>query len=121
MSVSVGGAFTSGWTIDFRDDRMVQQLNRIMGRVDLRVLSILMLLAVFATIGWTYAQFADDSNTVDSYEDLIARYLDDRESSYRLAVPAWYMEGDHVESIESTYGLAGFQNQSDWYVGFDVG
>ncbi len=38
-----------------------------------------------------------------------------------LAVPSWYLLADQVEYIESTYGLAGFQNQPDWYFNFNVG
>ena len=100
---------------------MVQKLNRLIGRTDFRTLVFLSVLAVLVTIGWTYAQLSDDSNSVNSYEELVTDYLVYRENSYMLAVPSWYLLADQVETIESTYGLAGFQNQPDWYFNFNVG
>ena len=100
---------------------MVQKLNRLIGRVDFRTLVILSAFALLVTIGWAYAQFADESNTVSSYEELVAHYLDYREGSYMLCVPSWYLYVDQVETIESQYGLAGFQDQPDWYFNFNVG
>jgi len=100
---------------------MVQKLKSVFGLVDFRILAALSILTVFVTVGWSIAQFSDDSNTVDSYDDLIAHYLNDRESSYLLAVPSWYLYSDQIESVESIYGLGGFQDQPDWYVDFGVG
>ena len=100
---------------------MVQKINRLLGRIDFRILSLLSVSAMLITIGWSFAHFSDESNTIDSYEDLVQRYLDYRDHNYMLAVPAWYMQHDQLESIENTYGLAGFQNQPDWYVNFNIG
>ncbi|MCO5045616.1 MAG: lamin tail domain-containing protein [Kiritimatiellae bacterium] len=100
---------------------MVQKLNRLCGRVDFRLLALLSILMLIVSVGWSVAQFSDESNTVDSYEDLVQRYLDYREKSYPMCVPDWYLYASQIESIESTYGLAGFQEQPDWYVTFNVG
>ncbi|HMO52373.1 MAG TPA: hypothetical protein PKE26_15800 [Kiritimatiellia bacterium] len=100
---------------------MVQKLNRLIGRTDFRTLVFLSVLAVLVTIGWAYAQLSDESNTVSSYEELVAHYLDYRQGSYMLCVPSWYLYKDQVEIIESQYGLAGFQDQPDWYFNFNVG
>jgi hypothetical protein len=100
---------------------MVQKLKRLFGKADIRLLSVVALLTVFVSIGWTVTQISDESNTVSTWEETIQLYLDFRESSYMLAVPSWYMFSDQIESIESTYGLAGFQSQSDFYVNFNAG
>lgn len=100
---------------------MVQKLNRLLGRVDFRIILLVSIFTVFITIGWSIAQLSDESNTVNSYENLVADYLAYRESSYMLAVPSWYLLPDQVETIENAYGLAGFQNQPDWYFNFNVG
>ncbi|HMO52375.1 MAG TPA: thrombospondin type 3 repeat-containing protein [Kiritimatiellia bacterium] len=100
---------------------MVQQLKRLFGKADIRILSVVALLTIFVTIGWTVAQLSDDSNTTDTWTGLVSKYLEFRDSSYMLAVPSWYLYSDQIESIESTYGLAGFQNQSDFYVDFNAG
>ncbi|HMP00467.1 MAG TPA: thrombospondin type 3 repeat-containing protein [Kiritimatiellia bacterium] len=80
-----------------------------------------MTFVLLLTIGWSSAQLSDESNSVDSFQDIFAHYLDFRDRSYLLAVPNWYMFGNEIESIESTYGLSGFQNQPDWYVDFNAG
>ena len=54
---------------------MVQKLNRLIGRADFRVLSFITMFTVLVTIGWTYAQFADESTTVNSYKELVDDYL----------------------------------------------
>jgi uncharacterized protein (DUF2141 family) len=100
---------------------MVQKLNRLIGRADFRTLFFLSVFTALVTISWAFAQFTDESNTVNSYEELVADYLAYRENSYMLAVPSWYLLDDQAEAIESTYGLAGFQNQPDWYFNFNVG
>ena len=97
---------------------MVQKLNRLIGRADFRVLVFAAILTVLVTIGWTFAQLADDSNTVDTLQDVAELFLELRENSYQLAVPSWYMHGDELEAIEETYGLAGFAQQPDWFVAF---
>ncbi len=97
---------------------MAQKLHRFIGRADFRILVFFTMLAMLIAIGWACAQLADESNTVVTYEDLINRYLTDRESSYRLAIPSWYLQEDVVETIES---LAEFQSHPDWYVNFNMG
>ncbi|HMO41523.1 MAG TPA: hypothetical protein PKE26_15465 [Kiritimatiellia bacterium] len=97
---------------------MVQKLNRLIGRADFRVLVCFAILTVLVTIGWATAQLADDSNTVDTLQDVAELFLELRENSYQLAVPSWYMYGDVLESIEENYGLAGFAQQPDWFVAF---
>ncbi len=80
---------------------MVQKLNRLIGRADFRVLVFFTMLTVLVSIGWVFAQLADESNTVNTYEELITEYLAYRETSYMLAVPSWYLLADQVESIVS--------------------
>ncbi|MCB1071027.1 MAG: hypothetical protein KDL31_11790, partial [Kiritimatiellae bacterium] len=100
---------------------MVEQLKRIVGKVEVRTLTVLSVLVLLVVIGWSYAQLTGASNTVGSYDDLVNRYLDYRERSYMLCVPSWYLLADQVEAIDSQYGLAGFQDQPDWYVNFNMG
>lgn len=100
---------------------MVQKLKRLFGKADIRILFAVALLTLFVSIGWTVVQLSDESNTVLTWDETIQLYLDFRESSYMLAVPSWFMFSDQIESIESTYGLVGFQNQPDFYVDFNAG
>ncbi len=54
---------------------MVQKLNHLIGRANFRVLVFFAMLTVLVTIGWAFAQLADESNTVNSYEELVTEYL----------------------------------------------
>lgn len=103
---------------------MVQELRRVLGRVDARVLGLLALFILIATLGLAVAQFvrsSDDSQSVATWDDLVKRYLVFREDSYRLVVPSWYLAADQVEDIWKEKGLEGFQNQPDWFMTFDSG
>ena len=93
----------------------------ITGKIDACFGICLSILCLLLSIGWTAAQSTDSENIIASYDDLITRYLDYREHNYKLAVPSWYLSTDQVEEIDSQYGLAGFQNQPDWYVNFNMG
>ncbi len=101
---------------------MVQELRRVLGRVDARVLVLLALFTLIATIGLAVAQLVkadDDSQSVATWDDLIKRYLVFREDSYRMVVPSWYLAADQVEEVWGKEGFAGFQDQPDWFWTFD--
>lgn len=100
---------------------MRQRFKAAFGSARTQLLILLSTLLLSVTVGWAVSQLTDDGNTVDSYEDLVSRYLDYRDHNYRLCVPSWYMVGDQIEAIEGQYGLAGFQDQPDWFVRFDMG
>jgi len=97
---------------------MAQKLKRLFGKADIRVLFVVALMVIFVGVGWTTIQLSDESNTVDTLQDVAELFLELRESSYQLAVPSWYMYGDELEAIEEIYGLAGFSQQPDWFIAF---
>ncbi len=102
---------------------MSPKLSRVLGRIDIRVPGVLALLFLLVLCGFSAAKLAtafDDSRSVETWDDVVGRFLDFREQSHMLVVPSWYMVEDQVESVEEKYGLAGFQNQPDWYWTFDA-
>lgn len=103
---------------------MVQELRRVLGRVDARVLGLLALFILIATLGLAVAQLVkadDDPQSVATWDDLVKRYLVFREDSYQMVVPSWYLAADQVEEVWGQEGFAGFQNQPDWFTTFDMG
>lgn len=103
---------------------MVQELRRVLGRVDARVLGLLALFILIATLGLTVAQLVkadDDPQSVATWDDIVKRYLVFREDSYQMVVPSWYLAADQVEEVWGQEGFAGFQNQPDWFWTFDSG
>ena len=105
---------------------MVRQLRRLWGRVEIRVLALLVFGFLLAGLALAVAQLAksssnDDLQLVSSWDDLIEKYLDFRERNYALVVPGWFMSCGQTEAILKAYGFEELQKDPDWYWHFDGG
>ena len=100
---------------------MVQKIRRLMGRVDMRVLCLLLLGGLvgslaFAAVQLTREQSEDfDARTINTWAQLTKEFTDFRESSYPLVIPAMLPD-------DSAIDWAALQNDdSEWYWDFDCG
>ena len=105
---------------------MVQKLRHLWGRVEIRVLVLLVFGFLLAGLALAFAQLAksssdEDPNLVSSWDDLVKQYLDFREHNYALVVPGWYISYGQTEAILKEYSFEELQKEPDWYWTFNEG
>ncbi|HBA85117.1 MAG TPA: hypothetical protein DCZ95_13590, partial [Verrucomicrobia bacterium] len=100
---------------------MVQKIGRLMGRVDVRMLYLVFLMAFIGSLAFAAVQLskeqAEDFNarTLNTWAQLTKEFADFRESSYALVIPA-------VLPDEASIDWAALQNDDpEWYWDFDGG
>ena len=105
---------------------MVEHIRRLLGRVEIRILVLLVCGSLLISFALAVAQLtkipsSEPSNRVSSWDDLTKKYLSFREDNYELVVPGWFLTCGQIEAILNEYGLEELQKDPEWYWTFDGG
>lgn len=104
---------------------MVRKLRNLWGRVDVRVLMLLVCGVFLVGLAICLAQLTAASDpdlpTISSWDDLLGQYLFFREFNYPLVVPDNFTSYGQVEAVLKEYGLKELQADPGWYWNFDGG
>ncbi|MBU1693691.1 MAG: thrombospondin type 3 repeat-containing protein [Verrucomicrobia bacterium] len=105
---------------------MVRKLRNLWGRVEIRVLMMLVCGIFLAGLAICLAQLAISSSesdfpTISSWDDLVGEYLRFRESSYALVVPDEFTSYGQTEAMLKEYAFDALQAEPGWYWNFDGG
>ncbi|MBU1695034.1 MAG: thrombospondin type 3 repeat-containing protein [Verrucomicrobia bacterium] len=105
---------------------MGQKLRHLWGRVEIRVLMLLVCGIFLAGLAICVAQLARSSSELDlpivsSWDDLVGEYLRFREANYALVVPDEFTSYGQTEAMLKEYAFDALQAEPGWYWNFDGG
>ncbi|MFH0878474.1 MAG: hypothetical protein V2A34_02060, partial [Lentisphaerota bacterium] len=101
---------------------MVQEIKRLMGRVDMRVMIFLVMAGLVGSLAYAAVQLAKPAveepafPTVNTWQELVNEYLAFRDSSYPLVPP-----DDVLADVQSLDGIdvEALQAGPEWYWTFN--